>query len=501
MECLKCEKVSKQFGTNTALRDLSFSVEQGEIRAILGGNGSGKSTMAKILGGALSRTSGTIKLNGSAYAPRSPIEAKRDGIIFTSQELSLLDNLSVRENIHLCNLPKKNGCIIDRRRLDEEVFSLAQKCGLEHLLDIPVSRMSANEQYLAEFLKAIIQKPTVLIVDEITSALYREDVEKVREILFEMKEHGCTILFISHRMNEIMTICSSVTVLKNGETVGTYLVSDVTETQLLSLMSGRVITEHHRQSTDAAGSQSEPQMHNTILKIQDMPLYGFGTALNFEIHSGEIIGVAGLQGQGQSNLVRQIFGLYHPIQLELQGKCQKISSPQEAICYGMAFVSGDREKEGIFRERTISENLTTVADLILKKRVNAESLLKNYNVVYRKSGDLITQLSGGNQQKVVVARWTSVNPQIFLADDPTKGIDVQARADVHQILRELAAEGAAVIMVSSDEEELVDLTRNAPFSKVVVMYEGQIVKTLTGDMITLENIIANSMPTMGGPAT
>lgn len=500
MECLKCEKVSKRFGSNVALKDLSFSVERGEIRAILGGNGSGKSTMAKILGGALGATSGTVWLNGAAYAPRSPIEAKQAGVIFTSQELSLLENLSVRENIHLCNLPKGKAGSVNSRKMDQQVTELAVRCGLEYLLEIPVARMSANEKYLAEFLKAIIQQPEVLIVDEITSALYRKDVEKVREILFELKKGGCTILFISHRMNEIMSICDSVTVLKNGETVGTYPLSEVTETQLLSLMSGRTITEGH---TKGGGqlSREDAQARERVLQVQNMPLHGFETSIDLELHAGEIVGIAGLQGQGQSDLVRQIFGLYHPVSLTLYGEQRRISTPQDAIRCGMAFVSGDREKEGTFRERSIAENLSAVSDLIFRHETDAEKLLGRYKVVYGKRRDLITQLSGGNQQKVVVARWTSVNPRIFLADDPTKGIDVQARADVHQILRELAEEGTAVVMVSSDEEELVNLTRIAPFSRVIVMYEGQIVKTLAGDAITLENIIASSMPVMEGTAT
>lgn len=211
MEYLKCEKVRKQFGSVQALKDLSFSVEKGEIRAILGGNGSGKSTMAKIIGGALDVTSGTIKLNGKDYAPKSPAEAKQFGVIFTSQELSLFDNLNVEENIHLCNLPLGKGDSIDHQRVNQSTLDLAQKYGLEYLLNIPIAQMAANELYLVEFLKAIIQKPTLLIVDEITSALYRNDVEKVRDILFELKEAGCTILFISHRMGEIMSICDTIT--------------------------------------------------------------------------------------------------------------------------------------------------------------------------------------------------------------------------------------------------------------------------------------------------
>lgn len=498
MEYLKCEKVRKQFGSVQALKDLSFSVEKGEIRAILGGNGSGKSTMAKIIGGALDVTSGTIKLNGKDYAPKSPAEAKQFGVIFTSQELSLFDNLNVEENIHLCNLPLGKGDSIDHQRVNQSTLDLAQKYGLEYLLNIPIAQMAANELYLVEFLKAIIQKPTLLIVDEITSALYRNDVEKIRDILFELKEAGCTILFISHRMGEIMSICDSVTVLKNGETVGTYLCSEVTEAQLLSLMSGRAITDVHMNAGGSNNFYNEVQKHDTILKVEQMPLHGFDTKIDFSVHSGEIIGVAGLQGQGQSNLVRQIFGLFSPVSMEISGENQKVSSPQDAIKHGISFVSGDREKEGTFRERSIAENLVSVSDLIFKQEADTDGLLSTYKVVYNKKKDLITQLSGGNQQKVVVARWTSVKPKLFLADDPTKGIDVQAREDVHQILRELAKEGAGVVMVSSDEEELINLTSLAPFSKIIVMYEGEIVKTLIGEDITLENIIANSMPVSKG---
>lgn len=489
---LECKKVSKVFGANPALTEVDLTVESGEIRALLGGNGSGKSTMSKIIGGALGMTEGTMEIDGRSYAPRSTIEARRRGIVFTSQELSLFDNLTVEENMMLCGFSVKHTIKVNKKEIYEKAREFLDHYGLLHLADKKVGDLAANEQYMVEFMKAIIQKPEILIIDEITSALYREDVKIVWQVMQELKEAGKIILFISHRMPEIMEMCDSVTVLRNGVIVGSFDTGEVTEAQLVSKMTGREI---------AAGAIRESQENDmeeeadVLLKVNRMSLPQFGTEVDLSIRQGEIIGVAGLQGHGQADLVRQLFGLskqIHP-EVELAGEMIRIHSPASAIWHGISFISGDRGIEGTFGERTIEENVQAVPELILHKKVEEDAVLEKYKVKYGNKRDLITSLSGGNQQKVVIARWLSCNPKLLLADDPTKGIDVQARTDVHKIMADMAREGSSVLMVSSDDEELVNLTRMADSSRVIVMYEGRIVKTLRGGDITVENIAAASV--------
>jgi ABC-type sugar transport system ATPase subunit len=493
---LACENISKTFGSIVALRNVSISVAEGEVRALLGGNGSGKSTIAKVIGGAINPDSGVVKVRNKVCNSKSPMDARRHGIVITSQELGLFTNLSVEENLCICQIPVNIGLFVDRKKLKDKAVKILKWLGLEHLMDKEVSKLPPNQQYMVEFAKALVQEPEILVIDEITSALYREDVEVVRKIVGELKMRGCSILFISHRMSEIYSICDSITVMRNGEVVGTYDNGENDENTLLSLMTGRNITGATLMCED---NRIIYENINTILNIKDLQLHKFGSHINLEVKKGEIIGIAGLQGHGQSDFLKNVFGLNETAKLEINGEEKHISSPGKAVKSGLAFVSGDREKEGVFGERSVAENLNVVSRLVLKKsKVDEMKLLKDYGVVFGSTRQQITTLSGGNQQKVVIGRWTSALPLILLADDPTKGIDVQARRDIHKIFRELADAGSAVIMVSSDDEELVELTTQTSLARIIVMYEGNIVKTLTGSDITKENIAAYSMPKGGG---
>lgn len=489
---LVCEKITKRFGSNLALHDVDLTVNGGEIRALLGGNGSGKSTLSKILGGALNVTSGKMELNGSLYAPKSPIEAKRAGVVFTSQELSLFDNLTVEENIAICNYSVEKQLKNEKKKTINKVHTLLRKYGLEHLADKKVKNLSANEQYLIEFMKAVYQKVDVLIIDEITSALYKEDVEIVDRVMNDFKAEGKIVLFISHRMPEIMELCDTVTVLRNGNVVATHNTKDVSDAELVSEMTGLDIS---KVAVAAYESNTKNEETDILLSVKDMPMLNFGTTIDLDVHKGEIIGVAGLQGHGQADLVRQLFGLNPSVtpEVTLLGQELALSTPAHAIRNRIAFISGDRTTEGVFEERSIEENVEAVARMILNQKVDAASILSDFNVKYQSKSDLIVSLSGGNQQKVVLARWLANEPLVVLADDPTKGIDVQARRDVHKTMVEIAKKGSAVIMVSSDNDELVNLMHLAQHSRLIVMYEGQIVRTLTGNDITIENIAKASV--------
>lgn len=486
---LEAVNIDKRFGNVVALRNAQISIESGDIRALVGGNGSGKSTLAKILGGVSVANGGTISLDGEAYSVNSPVEAKKKGLVITSQELSLLQNLSIAENICLCNLDCTKGIpFLNRKAMMKRTEEVLDMMGKRHLLHVRTEDLPANEQYLMELAKALVQNPKIFILDEITSALYKNDVELAKKIIRKLSDEGTIIIFISHRLNEVFEMCDSVTVLRNGDYIGTFQTKELSENQLISYMSGREIKNLVFQEQNSDYNNAE-----TLFSTDDIHLKHFNTQISLDVKRGEFIGIAGLDGQGQTLLMRKLFGMHSSYSATLEGKPVTISSPGKAIQYGIGYVSGDRELEGTFKARSIAENLTVVKKLVKKEKVHApDDILKESGVRYHSSKDLITSLSGGNQQKVVIARWTSMNPKIILADDPTKGIDIQARRDVHDTFLKLIEQGSSVLMISSDDEELVETCRIMPLSRVFVIYEGNIVAVLQGADISVENIAARS---------
>ena len=458
--------------------------------ALLGGNGSGKSTLAKIIAGVYRKDSGEILVNDQKIDAASPIETKKAGIVITSQELSLLDNFDVAHNVCMCNLPTR-GILVDKKCLEQKALEVLTRCGMKNYWHSHVRDLSANEKYMVEFAKAIAQEPKILILDEITSALYRKDVEVVYEILKELRAKGCIVILITHRMNEIYAMCDRVTVLRNGEFISTVETAKVSEAELLFDMTG-----HHVEKTVFSDETVEKMDDNEEyrLALDNHVISGFETPIQLNIRRGEVICLAGLQGQGQSQLVRELFAMPGEISYKLDGKNVVIPSPTVAVQQGIAFISGDREKEGTFPNRSIEENATIVTDIVLKRKTNADEALSGYNVRMDKITLPIKSLSGGNQQKVIFARWTASPLKLLLADDPTKGIDVNARMDVHKIIAELAEQGMSVFFSSSDEEELINISRMCRRSKILVMYGGKIVKTLTGEERTKENIYAYAIP-------
>jgi ABC-type sugar transport system ATPase subunit len=437
--------------------------------------------------------SGTIVIGSKVVHIKSPLYAKKLGIIATSQELSLAPNLSVATNVMLSCLPTKSGIFLDKKAVEKKAKEQLEKLNLAHLLDREINDLPNNQKYMVEFAKALVQDPKLLIVDEVTSALFSQDFEIVKKILFDLRDNGVPIIFISHRMNEIYDICQTVTIMRNGSTIGTYDLKDISHNELLSQMSGKEIIKEEINAVNKASFIGEGDQ-KVMLSVQDLTLPKFGHEITFQASAGQFIGISGLQGQGQSELIRSIFGMTGPVDIEIDGKMVECNSPLVAIEKGIGFVSGDRENEGIFSERSIQENLNAVRKLVLGKgEANYLKVISDYGIVMNNLSQPVKSLSGGNQQKVVIGRWTSMNPKVLLADDPNKGVDVQARRDVHLIFKELVDSGSTVVMVSSDDEELVDISKIIPESNVLIMYEGQIVKTLKGTEITVENIVAASL--------
>ncbi|MBT4644635.1 MAG: sugar ABC transporter ATP-binding protein [Deltaproteobacteria bacterium] len=496
MSELECRDFSKAFGAVVALKGVGFSVKSGDIRALFGGNGSGKSTCAKILGGSVFKNDGEIYIDGKKIEIDSPISAIKQGIAVTSQELSLFPKQTVNQNLILLDTPKKFLFFQDRAAARSKALSALERVGLPTLLDTLVSQLTDSQMYLVEFAKALILKPRILVVDEITSSLGHQEVAIVAKILKEMAAEGCIILYISHRVIEIFDICSSVTVLRNGEVVNTYQTSRVTEQMLLTDMIGSKlpVLEQHESGKQAGKKSGDCR---TALSAKGLRIRGFsGDTIDLELKAGEILGVAGLQGQGKARLVKRLFGLSEPLEMELSGKKKRIIDPITAISNGIGYLTGDRVNEGVFYGRSIGENLNLVNNVVLKyEPLKIDDVLQKNKVKYKSSALPIETLSGGNQQKVVLLRWTSLRPNILLADDPTKGIDIASKLDVYEIFRQMARQGSAIVFVSSDEEELVSMGRNTDHYSVAVMYDGKIVKRLYGSDITTANIISASIPT------
>ncbi len=492
MAYLEVTNVNKAYGSVIALKNVGISVEKGEIRALLGGNGSGKSTLSKIIGGIVYKDSGTVILDGKEINSRSPREAIDNGIAVTSQELSLFPNLTLLEHLSLIKTPVKTGIFRDKKAIRSRALKALERVGLEKLIDERVEMISDSEKYLVELAKALLFEPKLLIVDEITSPLRRDEVDRVGRIIKRLSEDGITILFISHRLNEIFSYCDCVTVLRNGEVISTYRICDTDEEMLLHDMVGENVISHVDLS-----EMRKADKNQIVFNAENIRVPGFsGNSVSIKLHAGQVLGVAGLQGQGQAQLLRTLFGMDKPIDAEIKGKRVHIADCSHAIREGIGLVTGDRVNEGTFSGRSIKENLGVVNDLVINnKPLSIDETLNSYGVRYGASKHPIDSLSGGNQQKVIVARWTSTVPTLLLADDPTKGIDVAARADVHSIFNKLAQNGSAIIFVSSDHEELVTMASRTEEYSVVVMYNGEIVKELKGKDISTANIIAASVPT------
>jgi ABC-type sugar transport system ATPase subunit len=343
---LRCENISKTFGGVVALNDVSLSVKEGEVRALLGGNGSGKSTLAKIIGGTYFPTEGKVLFGDEDHTRTTPSKSKQKGVIITSQELSLFTNLTVAENLNITKMPTHRGPFKDNGQINENSLRVLRHIKMEDMLYKKVTELAPNQLYMLEFAKALLQDPKILVIDEITSALFRDDVVIVKEIIDELKARGVITLFISHRMGEIYSICDSVTIMRNGEVVGTFGMEEKNENELLAMMVGMDITEITRKAVTQKTSGND--IRENVLSLNKFLLKNFGTTIDLDIKQGEIIGIAGLQGHGQSDLTRSIFGLYGEADIELNDKPKKILSPVDAVREGIAFISGDRVQEVFF---------------------------------------------------------------------------------------------------------------------------------------------------------
>ena len=487
--------IEKRFDAVVALNGANLHVEPGEIRALLGSNGSGKSTMIKVLAGLVNPNSGEILIDGQQVSIRHGQDSRRLGIATAFQDLSLIPTMSVRDNILLGNEPLNKLGMVDKKAADELIDSLLARFKIDCDPDAYVQTLMPSVQTMLEVAKAVSLKPRLLLLDEVTASLHYDEIEVLFSVMRELKQEGVAMIYVTHRMNEVFEVCDTTTIMRSGETVTEGKMSDFTLDDIVYYMTG----QRPEVEGKAESVSMEESDRSVVLDVQGMSVFPKVHNLSMKAYKGEIVGIGGLQGQGQSEFIRALLGA-EEIQegtIVYDGAEIKFKSPTQAVEHGMGFISGERNREAMFPLRTIEENILAgkvakgklFADMAPKdNHAFAKDAVEKYSI---KIGELYhpaNSLSGGNQQKLVVARWIAMQPKLLLLDDPTKGVDIHSRREIHKILRKCADEGMTVIISSSESEELLSVS-----DRIYVFYEGEVSAMLSGENKTPEMLVAAMM--------
>ncbi|NKL98093.1 sugar ABC transporter ATP-binding protein [Rhizobium leguminosarum] len=480
---LSAEGVRKEFPGVVALDDVQFRLKRASVHALMGENGAGKSTLMKILAGIYTPDKGDIRLKGIEIRLKSPLDALENGIAMIHQELNLMPFMTVAENIWIRREPKNRLGFIDHgvmHRMTEELFT---RLNISIDPDIEVRHLSVANRQMVEIAKAVSYNSDVLIMDEPTSALTEREVEHLFSIIRDLRAQGIGIVYITHKMNELFEIADEFSVFRDGRYIGTHASTDVTRDDIIRMMVGREITQMF--------PKEEVPIGEVVLSVKDLCLKGVFNNISFEVRAGEILGVAGLVGSGRSNVAETLFGVTPASSgsVELYGKPVTISSPTEAIRNRMAFLTEDRKDTGCLLILDILENMqiAVLQDRYVKGgfvqqgavEATCEDMAKKLRVKTPNLYERVENLSGGNQQKVLIGRWLLTNPRILILDEPTRGIDVGAKAEIHRLVTEMARDGVAVVMISSEMPEVLGMS-----DRIMVMHEGRVTGFLNRDEAT-----------------
>jgi ribose transport system ATP-binding protein len=496
-ESLSARDIVKHYGGVVALSEGNLDVRAREVVALIGANGSGKSTMSKVINGVVVLDGGQLLLDGQPIHFPSPQAAKKSGIATVFQELSLIPQMTVAENIWLTREPLNSFGVVDRKAVNArtnellELFEGTYKTALHP--DAPVVALPPDEKQIIEILKAISFDPWLIVLDEATASLDSRQVQRLFDLIKKWKEQGKAIVFVSHRMEEIFRIADKYSVLRNGRTVGAGNIKDINEQQLVKLM----IEKESVLGFLRGEAKSEEKVEKEIsLEVDHLTNDGL-QEVSFKIHKGELVGIGGLRGQGQRHLLHSLFGdIPYSGTVKLFGKEVHFKHPREAMRSGFALVPGDRAREGLLYIRSIFDNLLLPSwrrfGMPLKvnnAKKEATRVGSSLNLKMAGLEEPVSSLSGGNAQKVVIGKWLMRDPQVLLLDDPTKGVDVGTKAEFYALLTRLSSEqGKTILFYSSDDEELIGLC-----DRVLVMYDGKIRTELAGESLTKENLIAASL--------
>ncbi len=487
---LHVEGLKKHFGGVKALDGVSFSLERGEVHALVGENGAGKSTLIKVLSGVHQFVDGTITLGGKAFTPNNPHEAKARGLQVVHQEFNLLGHLSVAENISIEAMPKTRLGLLDRAEMNTRARTALDAIGLRDIdVRAPVTSLGIAHQQLVEIARALQSESEILILDEPTATLTERETRRLFEIIRDIKAKGVTVVFVSHHLEEVFEICDRVTVFRNGKTIATEIIAETTPEGVVRHMVGRALSGTEAKGSGATGAVA---LATKALRTTASP-HAQGVSLS--VRYGEILGIAGLVGSGRTELLRAIFSADPAISgsIERDGAPVGFKGPADAIASGVGFVTEDRKDEGLILQMPIAANIS-LANLrsiaargilnFARERHQAVQDGARLSLKYGAVSDPVSSLSGGNQQKVVLAKWLARSPRVLMLDEPTRGVDVGAKAEIYAILRSLAAEGVALLIVSSEMPELITLS-----DRILVMSNHQIAGELTRPEFSEERIL------------
>ncbi|MGE3291427.1 MAG: sugar ABC transporter ATP-binding protein [Geminicoccaceae bacterium] len=495
---LRIEGLCKSFFGVQVLFDVGLELKPGEVLGLVGENGSGKSTTMNILGGVHQPDRGTMTLDGAAYTPRGPREAAERGIAFIHQELNLFRNLTVEENLFITGFPKLIGGLpfIDRRKVRERARELLAAIDLDVAPGTPLARLSQGERQLVEIAKALGADARIVIFDEPTTSLTARETERLFAQIGRLRERGIGVIYISHILGDVMRLCDHVTVLRDGHVVGNAPKAEMTIDRLITLMVGRTIDQIYPPREPAA------RPGTPVLEVRGLNQPGVVRDISLTVQPGEVVGVSGLMGSGRSEMARILFGLdpFASGTIAMDGTPLESPTPQLAMDRGMAFLTEDRRAEGLMMGASIADNIALASlpsftsgwGRLLERTRLGDAVDRTAREVHVNARDfvqtLVKNLSGGNQQKVVIGKWLLRGPRLFILDEPTRGIDVGAKYEVYKLINRLAAEGTGVLMISSEIEELIGMC-----DRILVMSHGEIHGAFAREAFDREAILRAAM--------
>ncbi|WP_040379579.1 sugar ABC transporter ATP-binding protein [Dialister succinatiphilus] len=463
--------ICKSFGANKVLGGVNLHVRPGEVHALMGENGAGKSTLMNILTGIHRADAGTIMVDGKEVTFKNNKDAEEHGIAFIHQELNIWPNLSVLENLFLMNQPKTRFGTIDFKKMREMAEAKCQEIGIDLPLDEIAGECSVGQQQMTEITRSLMLDAKTVIMDEPTAALTERETDRLFEVMKKLKNKGVSIIYISHRMEEVFANCDTITVMRDGQTISSRPTEETNMDQIVGDMVGRIMSEYYPARTNVPGDE--------IFRVEGFTQPGVFRDISFNLRKGEILGVAGLMGAGRTEIMRAIFGVdpHESGKLYFEGKEIHIKNPRDAIRHGFGFITENRKTEGLILDFSIERNIALPSEERLaqshvindKKEFDFSSeLSKRLGVKAQDINLPASTLSGGNQQKVVIAKWVGMHPKLLILDEPTRGIDIGAKKDIYDLMNELTAKGVSIIMVSSELPEVIGMS-----DRILVIHEGR----------------------------
>jgi len=484
---IEMKGICKSFSTVQVLKNVCFSVDDGEVHALMGENGAGKSTLMKILTGVYTRDEGEVLLDDAPFLFNHPMEAEKAGIVFIHQELNTMPELTVEENMFMCKEIKGLFGMLNKPAMRELARKTINQLGIDIDSKTVMKNLSVGQQQMVEIAKALMVDARVLILDEPTAALTPVETEVLFDVIRRLKASGVSLVYITHRMEEVFEICDRITVLRDGEYIDTKPISDTDMYDVVRMMIGREIGERFPTRDVSVG--------DILFEVKDLAKTGVFNDISFHVRAGEVLGVAGLMGAGRTEIMKAIFGSlpYERGSLYLNSSPIRVRSPEEAKKHGLAFITEDRKTEGLMLEDSIAHNISlnnqpAISSGGVINRVKESNLVRDainkLNIRCAGPHQQCKFLSGGNQQKVVFAKWIYTNPRVLILDEPTRGVDVGAKKEIYNIINELAASGVAIILVSSELPEVLGMS-----DRIMAIHEGKIGGIVDGSSATQESVM------------